>query len=504
MFFPWLLLTVTDTTRHIQLITTIPYNFTVDVRTTQAAFAVAADNVSGLYGQHLNLTVTHLYNASHRNCDDVASQSVQMLSDYVYRGQDSTNCYAVVSVACGDQVGIASIARELDWLLFANALSKNNFLDPATGSPTSIALMGTYISFASVILQVLASFSWLHVTIILETKAVSPFYKELALQLMESSRQSSKAFRLESYSLDAATDQTFVSALRFAQKRSRVLLLVTTGKTAARILKLAARDGFTNGEYVFVNIQPSQQVDYGTIDDFRTDLNDTSLIAFRSLIFIAYRPAGEELVELNRAVVQRSQALDNTTYKTRDLPLDLPPVRSSYDSVALFAKLVNESQSSDQDFRCSGLAMAKRLLNQSVHLATGDTFISSERSRNLDLNIFAFNTTIKGLQVVGTFIWGKGNLQWSRSRSISWPTLDGLPPLDVPLCGFSGTEGSCASSGPSSVAITVLSVTISVCFLCGWALVTRWYVIKLKDLTLNWWIMESTDFRREESVPFQR
>jgi hypothetical protein len=84
--------------QHIEIITTIPYNFGVDVLSTTAAFETAAENVMQSYGGALNITIKYLFNQSHQNCDDVSGQDAQMLPEYYYNSHKQGTCYAVVTV----------------------------------------------------------------------------------------------------------------------------------------------------------------------------------------------------------------------------------------------------------------------------------------------------------------------------------------------------------------------------------------------------------------------
>ncbi|OWA54878.1 hypothetical protein BV898_19270 [Hypsibius exemplaris] len=484
-------------TRHIEIITILPYNFTVDLIDVAPAMDIALDKAQAVHQNKLNITMKHLFNPSWRSCDEVASQSVSMLSEYVYNSKRSADCYAVVTTGCADSSGIASLARGHDRLLLSkfvysevytrtsyatycetcfavvicffiySSFASNSFLDPGIGSPTAIALMGTYVGYARVVLEIMSYYSWYHATILLEGKAVSPYYKGLAAQLVASSRASLEPFLLEILTIVDNSNVTIKAALEHAKSRSRVLVLLSIGKTALNILKQAHDLGLANGEYVFFNVQPSQMEEYGTIGQFAHPFDDSLARTFQSLFFVTYRPGGDELRKLNSAITKRSAEAYNLRYDEGHLPLDLPPIKSSYEAVELF---VMAATARPNQTVCGGLDLIRTMVNKTTRLSTGDVFISADRSRNLDLNIFGFNVTTSTMQIIGTYTWAKDNLQWSDTRKITWLSKTGVPPRDVPVCGFSETTGSCAELVVSVRAVAIAGAFTLLLFLMGSAL----------------------------------
>ena len=83
----------------LQIITSLNYDLKLsnDLMATGGAFDLAAENVNRRYAGHLSISLHHLYNASHRSCDDVASQAAQMISQYYYREAQNDTCYALVT-----------------------------------------------------------------------------------------------------------------------------------------------------------------------------------------------------------------------------------------------------------------------------------------------------------------------------------------------------------------------------------------------------------------------
>ena len=83
-------------------------------------------------------------------------------------------------------------------------------------------------------------------------------------------------------------------------------------------------------------------------------------------------------------------------------PLDSYPVQASYNLVELLTALINESLNAEETDRityCSEVDLAGRTANRTFNLSTGPTYIKVGQARNLDIDIFAFNTSTMQLQV---------------------------------------------------------------------------------------------------------
>ena len=78
-------------------------------------------------------------------------------------------------------------------------------------------------------------------------------------------------------------------------------------------------------------------------------------------------------------------------------PLDFYPVRASYDAVTLFGTIAAESFR--ENGNCKGRGLARRLHNRTLDLETGMAFIDGNGVRNLDQDIFAFDTGSRSMMV---------------------------------------------------------------------------------------------------------
>ncbi|OWA50614.1 hypothetical protein BV898_15125 [Hypsibius exemplaris] len=447
--------------KSLVFIVSLPYNASsaVDIALTGPAFDMAAEVANRKYRDSLHVSVDYVYNETQRTCDEISSRTTDRISRFHYRKSLPTTCYAVVSTS--------------------NAFIKDDFWGPPENLATfpAVAAGGSNLGYTRAVLDVLSFYEWYHVTVLIETKTFTPFYMDAGNALRENVKliPRYRPFSLSVYAFEYVTNDTAAIFLKTAKRTSRVMILLTLGSNALLIL-------------VFINLQPTQKEgSYGTASQFSYRADDASLLAFRSLLFISYRPAGSEFDRLNEEIAQRTQRQYNLTYSKSSKPLDNYAVQSSYDMVELLAAATNETFNSEDSeaHGCSGLQLVKALTNRTFTISTGKVYINDQRTRNLDLNIFGFNASTRELQIIGTYEWVKGGLLWRKESSIRWPTFDQRPPPDIPVCGFSGSEGPCAA-GSTVINATTPSVVL-VLVLCGLICFTRWQWMAERRQMENWW-----------------
>ena len=82
------------------------------------------------------------------------------------------------------------------------------------------------MGFTRAILDVLLFYAWFHVSVIVETKTSSPYYKDAARALLENVKVSTEPFELQFYTVGEPTDETMGQVLRMVKQRSRGKLTV--------------------------------------------------------------------------------------------------------------------------------------------------------------------------------------------------------------------------------------------------------------------------------------
>ncbi|OWA53727.1 hypothetical protein BV898_18149 [Hypsibius exemplaris] len=419
-----------------------------DVVYTGPAYELAAEHSMAKYGKNLSVSVTYLLQSPNRNYDDLPAYSVQMVSGFYYSRKPSDHaetCYALAASPMVDQPGLQSVTEAFDWMLFNVVLSNPKY--PVRGNgvkSTAIATGGALVNYAIVLLEILRFYDWHHAAMVVEVKPPGfSFHNDLADIIAQTAAAAKDSFVLEKFGVDLGNqDTTFEEALLAAKRKYRVIILLVPGVAAVKILQMTPQFGMANGEYAFFNLQFGS---YGRPEQFEYNRNDSALLAYQALIFISYHtPKVVQLQTLNTVLKERSRTLYNYTYPNGSQPLDSSAVEAAFNVVELFAAVVNET-SGGPDETCSGMKLASRMANRRFDLTLGNVFINSAHLRNLELDIYSFNTTTKSLQVAGALNWQKNRLEWK--ESISWPTVDGKAPPDTPLCGFSGNEGPCTTKG---------------------------------------------------------
>ena len=103
----------------------------------------------------------------------------------------------------------------------------------------------------------------------------------------------------------------------------------------------------------------------------------------------------------------------------------------------------NYSQEYLLNFLSNGSALAQRFWSRSFELPTGtiEFDVAGERKQSLDVAQFVDNST-EPRSVLR--LNGSAEI-FDDLRPIRWPTI--WPPLNEPLCGYSGTIGSCRFPG---------------------------------------------------------
>ncbi|OWA55432.1 hypothetical protein BV898_19819 [Hypsibius exemplaris] len=387
-----ILMTVSAT--KLQIVTSLNYNLSLsnDLIVTGAAFQLGLENVNRKYEGYLEVSIRHLFNAWDRNCDQLASNAAEMLSQYYYTEKEpKETCFAIVTSL--------------------SALAVNDEIDPKDRLVPAVSVGGTYRGFVRVILDFLVSFKWYRFSIVVETATAAPFYKNMGNHVLRYARLSEHRFDVELYRFDPDS-KSLLQALALAKERSRVMILFTLGSTAAAILKMTEELGMANGEYVFINVHPLQGDNYGWTSQFSlpdaqlnsSHSNSWLVNVHRSFFFITYQIVTEKLKTLSAAIAAKTEEMYNFTYSPGVEPLDGFPIPVSYDIVEIFAELVNSSRQADGENDgapvCSGLALANSIAQRRFSLTTGAMYVNAGRARNLNIDIFKFDTRSMTLQVM--------------------------------------------------------------------------------------------------------
>jgi hypothetical protein len=133
-------------------------------------------------------------------------------------------------------------------------------------------------------------------------------------------------------------------------------------------------------------------------------------------------------------------------------PLDLFSIRETYNSVQLFATLVNESKSllknrnAEASKVCSGRELRSLTNNRLFKLRGGPVYFHPDGSHHSNLVLYTFNQKTKRMQLAATYDSSTKTFTWNFNVTIfEW--LKNGPPSDIPVCGFNDSEGPCSQKG---------------------------------------------------------
>ncbi|OQV12871.1 hypothetical protein BV898_12890 [Hypsibius exemplaris] len=331
--------------------------------------------------------------------------------------------------------------------MLSNVFATEDFWGPVPGTKREdiavVAMGATHMGIARAILDILAARGWFHVTVLAEMRPNMIWYRDTGLALLSQARLAppQEPFVMQSFTMEVITDDVVKAFLLAAEQTSRVIIISGVASTALSVLTLANSMGAGNGEFVFLSVQSleKESENYGTTAQF--------------------------------------------TRKENNPPLDNFAVKSSYDIVETFAAVVNESRGDPTAAHaCHGQSLVRAMAKRTFTISSGTVRITADRAHEFDLNIFGFNSSTKQMQVVGMFDWTAGKWKWRADRSTDWPTHDRQPPLDVPLCGFSGADGPCSTK---STALKT-AVPVIMALLVGVYALAKWHVKPAED----WWCVE--------------
>ncbi|OQV20658.1 hypothetical protein BV898_05474 [Hypsibius exemplaris] len=231
-----------------------------------------------------------------------------------------------------------------------------------------------------------------------------------------------------------------------------VFLMLGPTLSAIRLLRLL------NSMAIFIpgSYDATQQAVYGSSALFSFP-RDEDRDLFRSVLYLtSFAQKGHAAGDLNALLTNRSKTLYGTKLEKGFEPLDLYHIRETYNSVSLFANLVNQSLNqndiegynlTDKEL-CSGKRLKALAVNRTFDLPSGPVFIDANGYRHVDFILLTFNNASGSHQRTAYFNYLQQTYVLDRNVTIEW--VGQRVPLDVPVCGFSGLDGICMYQGITS------------------------------------------------------
>ncbi|OQV12890.1 hypothetical protein BV898_12812, partial [Hypsibius exemplaris] len=224
----------------LELISTMPLNVPggFALPNTGAALEVAQSTVNSQYSFNLNLSVTLLFNRSDTICEIADVNGILLLTEYFNR-RAFDRCTALIVSGCGGYVAGPYLAKEWDVLLFTNGWippTIYNHID----TPTSFGMAGSTQDSGSALLELLLFFKWFHATVLLDFTNGWDLNGFIAtsIRLLLIRQRKYDVLSIDNVQFSTKDEQSMRDALRQANNRSRVFLMLGPTLSAIRLLRL--------------------------------------------------------------------------------------------------------------------------------------------------------------------------------------------------------------------------------------------------------------------------
>ncbi|GAB1607356.1 atrial natriuretic peptide receptor 1-like isoform X2 [Argonauta hians] len=224
----------------------------------------------------------------------------------------------------------------------------------------------------------------------------------------------------------------------------------------------ASQLNFDNGEYVFFNIDLFRSTAESERPWYRENdtRNHIAKKAYQALMTVTLRkPDSYAYKRFSEKVKERAQMNGNKfAYGEEEVNSF---VGAFHDAVILYAKALNETLEANGSIS-DGKAITKRMWNRTFEGITGNVSIDENGDRNADYSLLDMTNPESGVfEVVANYYGKTKKYEPVDGRRIHWPGNLQQPPLDIPKCGFDGSQ--CPPEQPFPVygiIITVLGILL--------------------------------------------
>ncbi|XP_055355480.1 atrial natriuretic peptide receptor 1-like [Paramacrobiotus metropolitanus] len=250
-----------------------------------------------------------------------------------------------------------------------------------------------------------------------------------------------------------------------------------------------------NGEYVFVTTQPVQQAAFFGKAAHFNEPDEATFNITRSMLFMTVHTERNRYAALNAYLAKFASEKYNFTAGTDELPLDNYAAHSTINAIEMFTQLVHEATSTNGSRNtglCPEQVLARRTASHAFQTSIDQVFINARKVHMLDFDIYAFDAGTRKMTKHSLFNASTRTISNLGAFNISW--VLSAPPADVPLCGFTGTDGPCAFTGMRSTVISV-SVVVLGCTAFGALIVTRLLRRRLTVRGADWWLLAREDLQ---------
>ncbi|XP_055351769.1 atrial natriuretic peptide receptor 2-like [Paramacrobiotus metropolitanus] len=405
------------------------------------AMDVAVQDAMRLYNRTLNMEITYLDNRGMRDCNGVTALSEPLLAEWYYKQRISGNVNALIVPGCVTDNTIGHLVSNWDMLLITTASSNGNAQDVIkrpTWITTAFISTGAYIE---VYLDLLHMFQWRSVMVITDRDS-PPVYGAVARKVIAgiSGILGYSVSQKEIFTRDNATMLRFPTLLRDFSRISRVMLIFGRGPVVRNLLISAGKLNMTNGEYVYVAMEPFRNRLYGRMDWQYNDTDDPmAREAFRSLLLVqpadSLIPQPEKNRRFSVQVLNRSETAYNNSYQLKDQPF--PIIAAGYSAVMALAQVLNNLVVGLPGFDFSkGALIAQEFLGRSFPTRAEDVYFNEAGERRTDMVVSYCNGSESFTPIL---IKRKAEDHLLAINNVTWP--NGVwPPPNEPKCGYFGQK----------------------------------------------------------------
>ncbi|XP_055350798.1 uncharacterized protein LOC129597336 [Paramacrobiotus metropolitanus] len=311
-------------------------------------------------------------------CAQTAADGIFHMADYYYRHnldqQSLDTCDLYFTNSCMDYFQMLSLSSEWNAFFFNNGIALLSSVPPRMTPTYLLNLAVSEVDAARTVWGILRSFGWSRVALLLDTRATTVFYA----YLLNAAKALSLANNvpLTSYPFQPNDNASIATALLRAQENSRVFFLSSSAPVAYLIMDLASQLGMTNGEYVFLNVQPVQNNFYGKASFFNNP-KPLMLNLTWNLIFLTFHESDDTEYErqLNGELRQLAYEMYNVTYEPGFQALSNYPTRMAYTAIELISDTLagkldeyRRLPPAQRAAFCAGDHLASLLFNRTIPL----------------------------------------------------------------------------------------------------------------------------------------
>ena len=374
------------------------------------------------------------------------------------------------------------------------------------------------------IIQILKENDWHHISVILDETDAAFMASKKALDVMiekeKIDQTSPYEYDIVYYEVKKTNAINITLNLQDrvmnASRRSRVFLLMLPSSLIRDVL-LAVKDlGMEPKQFVFIAVELIKESSGSSsagndISWYRlgSRRNSEAKSLYESLMVVSVRiPISEEFETFAGRVVKKASSSRSSSRKISKGDVN-PIVAAFYDAVLLYASVVN------QTFSVNRLHSSFEILNGSSHARsnhpssniisniwgrrfdsigslTGDILINDNGDREADYTLNDLDPEAGIMIPVATYYGADRKYEKNSGIEVHWP--GGIPPPDIPLCGYQGEALHCQPDTNRGALIALLISLFTILSISG---IGVFYVRKKvqedRDLNDLWWKLDASE-----------